>query len=63
MSLALFRESDLLAINVLAVPALETKTALTENATECESSGRALRYDDDRPAKICALDAGRADRC
>jgi hypothetical protein len=45
------------------VPALETKTALTENATACEFSGRALRDDDDRTEKICALDTGRADRC
>jgi hypothetical protein len=45
-----------------AVPALETKTALTENATEMPLSGRAWTDDDDRTEKICALDAGRADR-
>jgi hypothetical protein len=45
------------------VPALESTTALKENATGTELSGRALTYDDDRTEKICALDAGRADRC
>jgi hypothetical protein len=46
-----------------AVPALETKTAPTENATGIHLSGRAWIYDDDRTEKICALDTGRADRC
>jgi len=45
-----------------AVPALETKTALNENATGIGLNGRAWIYDDDRTKKICALDAGRTDR-
>jgi hypothetical protein len=44
------------------VPALETKTALNENATGIALSGRAWTYDVDRTEKICALDVGRADR-
>jgi hypothetical protein len=47
-------------------PALETKTALKENATELRFSGRvrmsdAWGSDDDRKEKICALDWGRPD--
>jgi hypothetical protein len=47
----------------LRVPALETKTALNENAIGIGLNGRAWVYGDGRTEKICALDAGRADRC
>jgi len=42
-------------------PALETKTALKENATGFKAAVALRRYD--RTEKICALDGGRADRC
>ena len=49
-------------------PALETKTALKENAIECRFTDRAWisdawASDDDRTEKICALDSGRPDSC
>jgi hypothetical protein len=45
-------------------PALETKTALKENARiGGYLSGRASSWIDDPTEEICALDEGRADRC
>jgi len=56
------------SVIIEATPALETKTALKENATSLRFSGRAWTFDawfsdDDRMEKICALDWGRPDRC
>ena len=47
----------------IRTPALETKTAVTENATGISVNSRASTYEHDRTEKICVLDRGRADRC